>query len=287
MVEPTPGELWTRELVSDLRAARYSPRGWLVFLRRSLERAAQTRDRRPHLDRQACRWAVAWLAASALSRQAGVPPRPARGAAAIPPVLELAWAIGTFTMLRWHLGMVEGPKGERRERLSPADALTLARLWLVPRVWSASGNPRLFALLLALGSASDVADGKLAARSGTTRLGRHLDTVADTCFFSLATVAAQASGWLDRRAAAALLLRYAVGATHTAAHYLTRGVPPEDASIPAGMPVVVAGLAAAPAGRRRLASLLVGASSATTLLWQLGRARVFRRHGARGTCPPG
>jgi phosphatidylglycerophosphate synthase len=196
--------------------------------------------------------------------------------------------MGTFAMLRWHLGMVEGPDGERRERLSPADALTLARLWLVPRVWSAAGNRRAFALLLALGCASDVADGRLAARSGATRLGRDLDTAADTCFFSLATVAAQRSGWLDRRAAGALLLRYALGAAHTAAHYLTRGVPPEDVSAHVGIPVVVAGLAAASARRRHLASLLVGASSATTLMWQLGRAHAFRRRGdpQRLSAPP-
>jgi len=35
-------------------------------------------------------------------------------------------------MLDWHLGMAEGGDGPR-ELLSPADAITLARFWLVGR----------------------------------------------------------------------------------------------------------------------------------------------------------
>jgi len=43
-------------------------------------------------------------------------------------------------MLDWHLGMAEGGDGRPRERLSPADAITLARFWLVGR--RACSGPR-------------------------------------------------------------------------------------------------------------------------------------------------
>jgi hypothetical protein len=41
-------------------------------------------------------------------------------------------------MLDWHLGMAEGGDGRPRARLSPADAVTLARFWLVPAVPAAA-----------------------------------------------------------------------------------------------------------------------------------------------------
>ena len=58
-------------------------------------------------------WATAGLAgstgAAVLLRSVGMPAAPAR--------LNGAWAVANGTMLWWHLGMVEGPAGERRERL--------------------------------------------------------------------------------------------------------------------------------------------------------------------------
>jgi len=47
--------------------------------------------------------------------------------------------------------MVEGPKGERRERLSVADALTLTRFWLAPLAARPSTR-RSFAALVAAGA---------------------------------------------------------------------------------------------------------------------------------------
>jgi len=43
-------------------------------------------------------------------------------------------------MLDWHLGMAEGGDGVARSRLAVADAVTLARFWLVPALPAAARN---------------------------------------------------------------------------------------------------------------------------------------------------
>jgi len=125
----TDGERWTAEALGRLRHRRYVPHAWLAFLRDSLQRSQSTRHARPVIARQACGWgaagAGAWTLACAAARgHEDVRPRPVAG---------LLWWLLVWQMLDWHLGMAESGDGRPRERLSPADAITLARFWLVGR----------------------------------------------------------------------------------------------------------------------------------------------------------
>src|SRR5215204_3782078 len=54
----TEGELWTAEALLELRRGRYRPAAWSGFIRRSLERADETRRARRALAREARRWGV-------------------------------------------------------------------------------------------------------------------------------------------------------------------------------------------------------------------------------------
>src|SRR5215218_990581 len=166
----TEGERWTREALHRLRSGGYRQRDRVSFLAESLQRAAETRRARPGLASQSRRWGTAGAAACLARRRS-------RSSLA-----GLAWWALVWKMVDWHLGMVEGPQGERRERLSAADALTLARFWLAPLAARPSTRSSL-AAVVAAGAISDVADGRLAARRGPTRLGRDLDSAADSPFF--------------------------------------------------------------------------------------------------------
>ncbi len=167
------GERWTREGLDRLRARRFTPPAVLEFVAASFVRARHVRAHRPELVAQSRRYGAVGLAASA-----PLGPRAA--------IRWLAW----WAMLDWHLGMVECDGGpERRARaLGAADALTLTRLWAAPLA-RRTAHPAL----IVLASASDVADGLLARRSGPTRLGRDLDWAADAAFFHAAV-----SGLVER-----------------------------------------------------------------------------------------
>jgi hypothetical protein len=124
----TDGERWTAEELAKLRRRRYRPSAWVAFLRSSLQRSTANRHERPRMARQARLWgmsgAIAWLAVcAAASRHDDLRLRPVSG---------LLWWLGVSRMLDWHLGMAEGGDGLPRHWLSPADAITLTRFWLVP-----------------------------------------------------------------------------------------------------------------------------------------------------------
>jgi len=124
----TEGERWTRAELARLRENGWRPRAWVTFVRAAQIRTNLTRHRRPALARQAAAWmlmgAAAWLIAA--RRLVGSPFARARGRG-------LIWWGACAVMLDWHLGMLETPEG-RTARLGAADALTLARAWLVPAV---------------------------------------------------------------------------------------------------------------------------------------------------------
>ncbi|MGH2886243.1 MAG: CDP-alcohol phosphatidyltransferase family protein, partial [Solirubrobacteraceae bacterium] len=186
----TEGEVWTAQALAELRRGGYAPRAWLRFLRRSLERSSATRRSRPGLARQARRWGLygglAWTGACVASRTSErIVFRPLPG---------LAWWLAVWQMLDWHLGMAEGGDGQLRARLSPADAVTLARFWLVPTLPTVARSPTGLPAVILIGGLTDGLDGALARRHGRTRLGRDLDTTADLAFFTTAAVSARAAG---------------------------------------------------------------------------------------------
>ena len=265
----TSGEQWAAEELDALRADRYGPRAWTRFLRASFRRAADVRRARPELARQARAWSAVGLvsgvaASTAASRRSLAATRPGRFA---------LWWLATAAMLEWHLGMVEGPGGGPRERLTAADALTLQRLWSVPLL-AAQGDPRrgsgpAFTALIASAAASDALDGALARRAGPSRLGRDLDKVADALVVGVAARAASRAGWLSPRAARLALLRSALPVAYSAGSYFRTGRRPIVDSLGPGRllaPALLGGLAAAPFSPRAGATLVSTASVASLAL---------------------
>lgn len=240
----TAGERWTAEALLELRRSRYRPAAWHRFIRRSLERSAETRRARPNLARQARRWGVigaaAWLAACEVSkRHPGASPRRTSG---------LLWWFAVWKMVDWHLGMAEGGDGKPRERLSRADALTLARFWLVPLAPAVRHSASALPALIVVGGLTDWLDGVLARRDGRTRLGRDLDTTADLAFLGAAAASARAAGRLPKPGVWALGLRYALGVAVALAAVFGRARRPAIRARPSGAALRVTGLAVAASG---------------------------------------
>ena len=186
-------------------------------------------------------------------------------------------------MLDWHLGMVETLDGRPRE-LGAADALTLARAWLVPLAWE---RPRVLGCLLA--GLTDALDGKLARRAEPTRAGRDLEGLVDACFAIAALRGAWRADLIARPALAAESVRISAGVTYGVLAYFIGAGPPEPSITRAARvlaPLRSCGLIAAAAGRRRAAGALLGAgalaSSGLTAVALLGRARAGPRRPGHG-----
>jgi phosphatidylglycerophosphate synthase len=236
---PTEGEQWSRDLLDRLRERRFSAPAWRDFLTDALERARHTRARRPDLTAQSRRWGAAGLAAA-------LPfgPRPAAH-----------WALW-WALIDWHLGMAETPGGEPR-RLRTHDALTLARLWVAPVV-RRHPHPALLAAALA----TDVADGALARRAGPTRLGRDLDSTADTLLTDQTLRGLIDQGKLPAGLLALERARLALATAVVFASYFGRSEPTPAMS--ARRPAAVlagAGLLLGATGRRRAGTACMAAAS--------------------------
>ncbi|HEU0318828.1 MAG TPA: CDP-alcohol phosphatidyltransferase family protein, partial [Solirubrobacteraceae bacterium] len=219
-------------------------------------RSAEIRAARPELARQA----RAWLAAGALLWVALVAIGSPRFRRAAP--FGIAWWPATALMLDWHLGMLETEDGRPRP-LGAADALTLARAWLVPVVLSAPGPA-----VCALGAATDVLDGLAARRAEPTRAGRDLEGLVDACFAVAAIVGLRRAGRIGRLPARAELLRLGAGAGYAWFGYLARGEAPDPELIRAARASTAmraGGLVVAATGRRRLGDALVGAGCLVSL----------------------
>jgi phosphatidylglycerophosphate synthase len=259
----TPGEQWTAEQLDALRADRFTQMAWARFLSASFRRAADTRRARPQLARQARSWSIIGLSADLAirpwARKARIPaPRH---------LTFLLWWLSVCAMLDWHLGMFEGPAGERRERLGAADALTLLRLWSIPLLAAqrdpGAGSGPAFAALIASAAASDALDGALARRAGPIRLGRDLDTLADATVSAVAAHTASQAGWLPPRVARLAVIRSTVPAAYATGIYFGTGRRSRVDSLGTSRqlaPALLGGLAAAPFSPRVGASLTSGAS---------------------------
>jgi phosphatidylglycerophosphate synthase len=260
----TEGERWTEDQLRALRAARYRPRAAWGFVSASLDRAAAVRRARPALARQSRRWSTAGLTAGSLAcqvaRRIGLPaPRTARW---------VAWWIACAAMLDWHLGMLQTPDGAARERLGAADAASLTRIALVPFVAAARARRGAFVALLAIAAATDAADGRLARRSGSTRLGRDLDTMGDALVGIAAALCAWRVEWLTTRTAQLVVARHATPIAFVAIRYSARGSrhrsPPSD-STRWTAPAVTGGIMLSP-WRRPAGNLLAGGGAVAALV---------------------
>jgi len=258
----TEGERWARDQLEVLLARRFSPPAFARFLWASWRRSAQVRRERPELARRAWIWvaigAGAWVALAA----AGAQPFRRRWRGGLG-----GWA-ATAVMLDWHLGMFETEDGSPRN-LGAADALTLARAWLVPVALDAPGP-----LVCLAAAATDTLDGPAARRAQPTRAGRDLEGLVDACFAAAALRGARRRGWLGRAPVTAELVRLAAGFLYAVGVWFGRAQPPPSDLLHAARwstALRVAGLTTAGTGRRRLADALLLAGSALSL-GLLGRA---------------
>lgn len=258
----TPGEIWAREQLATLLAQRFTPRAVASFLIASQQRANAVRRTRPELGSQARRWTALGAAAWAVPAATGVEPFRRRARSG------LGWWAACGLMLDWHLGMVETAAGRPRP-LGAADAVTLSRVWLAP---VAADDPA--PLVCALAAASDVLDGRLARRAGSTRIGRDLEGLADFCFAVGALRGARRRDLVSRWVVGAELARLGAGFAYASGVYFGRAQAPDPRLLRAARltsPVRAAGLIAAGLGRRRMADGLL-AGGALVSLGATGRA---------------
>jgi phosphatidylglycerophosphate synthase len=186
----------------------------------------------------------------------------------------LVWWALTLVMLDWHLGMLETADGRARP-LGAADALTLARVWLVPAVLENPGPA-----LCAAGFVTDALDGVAARSLGEpTRAGRDLEGLADACFAAALLTGLRRRGAIGPAASAAELARLGAGFSYSLAVYFGRAEAPDRELTRAARPTTVvraAGLMSAAAGRRKLGTALVAsgcAASVALLGRELSRGR--------------
>jgi phosphatidylglycerophosphate synthase len=176
------------------------------------------------------------------------------------PLVGLGWWLAVWQMLDWHLGMAEGGDGQPRTRLSPADATTIARFWLVPLVPAVARSRAGLPTVILVAGASDWLDGELARRHGRTRLGRDLDTTADLAFFTTAALTARSTGRISPLGFRLLTARQATGVAVSLLAVFARARRPAIRARPWGALPRVTGLATSTAGLRRTgtAVLVVG-----------------------------
>ncbi len=244
----TAGERWTREQLELLLERRFSPLAIGGFLGASFQRSAEIAGERPALRRQSRTWILLGGAAWGLPAALGAQPFRRRI------VPGLAWWAGTGLMLHWHLGMLETDGGRHRP-LGPADALTLARAWLVPVVADSPAPAVLVA-----GALSDVLDGVAARRGEPTRAGRDLEGLVDACFSIAAMRGLLRAGTLGRGAALAEIARLSAGTAFAVVAYFGTARPPGPGVIDAGRATAAvrfAGALAASCSRRRTGDVLV------------------------------
>jgi phosphatidylglycerophosphate synthase len=218
---------WTADALERLRAGRFTPRAWIVFLASSLRRARELRPVYSRAHRTVLVIASAGSAACVAIALAGL----ARLAAA-----SAAWWLVACLMLDWHLGLLDG-----RDRLGAANTLTLLRAGVVPAIVLLGGTPASLTLFMAAGAA-DVLDGRLARRLGqSTRLGVWLDGSADGLVVGAAALVA-----LPYWASAVVITRFALPWFAIAGVYFLRRERPEfrrPASTRAAGLVLFAGIA--------------------------------------------
>lgn len=103
-------------------------------------------------------------------------------------------------------GGEQGHPSPRRTRLTLADLLTLSRIPLAA-AFVLMPDPLARLLILSIAAATDLLDGALARRLGSSRFGAFIDPVADKLFMAAAFFVVAVSGRLTWFEIAAVLLR--------------------------------------------------------------------------------
>lgn len=252
----TEGEQWARAELRALRVRRFTPGAVVAFVAASERRAGDVRRARPALARRARRWELAGAAAWSSLALNGREPFRRRA------VSGLAWWGIVSVMLEWHLGMIESEDGDARN-LGPADAMTLARAFLIPVI-----AEDLDIRALAAAAITDVLDGIAARATVPTRAGRDLEGLVDAAVLAAALRCAHRTRRLSSTVIALEAGRITAGFGYALAVYFARIQAPSKTVLRAGRvttPLRMAGLVAAGRDRRRTADTLLAAGSLTSM----------------------
>jgi len=160
-----------------------------------------------------------------------------------------------------------GPEGEQdRSALSLADILTVSRLPMaLAFVLVSSNTVRL--VILAAAAATDLLDGFIARRIGSSRFGSFLDPVADKLFMVCAFGIVLVSGRLAPFEILAVLLRDVVATIAFAATLLSRR--------PAAIPARVGGKAVTVGQVLTLVAFLLESAYLRPLAWATGAVGLY------------
>ncbi len=172
---------------------------------------------------------------------------------------------------------------ERRWADLPADALTLARAFLVPVI-----ADDLDTAALTTAAVSDVLDDMAARATVPTRAGRDLEGLVDVAVLAAALRCARRTGRLSPAVIALELGRITAGFGYTVAVYFARTQPPSRTVLRAGRlttPLRLTGLIVAGRGWRRSADALLATGSLISMLL-LAYALRARHHDDRARRHP-
>lgn len=204
----------TMDLLAELRADRYSPRGWGCFLARAWEISCQTAREHPTLRRSWLRitllnGVLTFLALALSFAWEG----PATAWRLLPGFLFcVTWQQSD---LFWHLGLNRrATDGELLPTVGLANTLTgwrgLCASFLLGRLLGGVNTPQGLALgVFLLGVATDIFDGQVARRTRTqSKLGQIADGEADFCLYASLTLIMAQHGLLPLWLVLLMLARF-------------------------------------------------------------------------------
>lgn len=217
--------MFVENYLKDLRRARYRPGAVLAYVRRCAGLSGAAALGRPRaLGGILLAGAVymLWLlgVAGVLDRVLGPGLAPRFLAASIP------WLLGGMAWMGLHLGMLREEESLPRSGIGLPNALTLGRLLAVPafNVFIVTDHLTWALAALLLGGLTDVADGVIARRFGSsTRLGRVFDPIVDVVFNAGIAVGLTRGGFLPGWLLAIILMRYSLLLFGAAYIYVFRG----------------------------------------------------------------
>jgi len=176
--------VFIEEYLQDLRAARFSPRAFAVYMKRVAERVREDLVSNPSAVRSVWSVALGFIAFAFLGAAVMAMGHDRRLAYDF--FLQTAlWILPIFLIVSLHIGLLRDRAGYRLSSINLPTVLTLLRVSLIPGIVLML-TERQFGIALVLylvAACSDVLDGWLARRwNQTTRLGTLLDPIVDIVF---------------------------------------------------------------------------------------------------------
>ena len=176
--------MFIEEYLQDLRAARFSPRAFAVYMKRVAGRVREDLVSNPSAVRSVWSVALGFIALAFLGTAVMAMGHDRRLAYDF--FLQTAlWILPVFLIVSLHIGLLRDRAGYRLSSINFPTVLTLLRVSLIPGIVLML-TERQFGIALVLylvAACSDVLDGWLARRwNQTTRLGTLLDPIVDIVF---------------------------------------------------------------------------------------------------------